>query len=420
MLPEQNPGEATKETIKKDITRQTVGYEEGSRDVNNLTQAKINKNKDLVMCFKCQRQGHFANRCPTRKDVASTKEPVQPKVLIMNGNNDYLIPGVHYAPEVTLNILSINLLKQQGFEIVYEGNRCTLEYMFKNQHERNIDVDKIRQRHNDYLDDYFKSLDMERTDRKEEEPGIVEDTDTPVVQTFQEYVAFLNLIKDDEETSKEWDTYRDRFDRVLKWFYNHYLKRPLPGAIPPIIQGVPIHLFDLYKLMDCMGGYFSVYFGQEFGALVEILGLTRLDGEDIRKCYMTYLEVFVSYYKTARASENPMTGEEDMESLEEYQWNFGKGGASFVVEKGKERHEHFGIKLEGEEDCKLQQSAHYGREESQITCYKCQDHRHYAFECPEKSKEKDQVKDSSYKGASTSKHSEDPYSTPSDDFIIIT
>nr|GEV41717.1 hypothetical protein [Tanacetum cinerariifolium] len=190
--------------------------------------------------------------------------------------------------------------------------------MFKNQHGRNIDVDKIRQRHNDYLDDYFESLDKERTDRKEEEPGIVEDTNTLVVQTFLEYVAFLNLIKDDEETSKEWDTYKDRFDRVLKWFYNHYLKRPLPGAIPPIIQGVPIHLFDLYKLMDCIGGYLSVQFGQEFGALAEILGLTRSDGEDIRKCYMTYFEVLVSYYK---APENPMTGEEDMESLEEYQWN---------------------------------------------------------------------------------------------------
>ncbi|GJT73407.1 ARID DNA-binding domain-containing protein [Tanacetum coccineum] len=448
---------------------QTVGYEEGSRD-----------------------QGHFANRCPTRKDMASTKEPVQPnvsitypefihfktrgilkgtdygtwddfwyvsnttnkhltsninffsnlkeefvvekmesqrkllftygvgEVLIMNGNKDYLIPGVHYAPEVTLNILSINLLKQQGFEIVYEGNRCTLEYMFKNQHGKNIDVDKIRQRHNDYLDDYFESLDKERTDRKEEEPRIVEDTNTPVVQTFQEYVAFLNLIKDDNETSKEWDTYRDRFDRVLKWFYSHYLKRPLPGAIPPIIQGVPIHLFDLYKLMDCMGGYLSVQFGQEFGALAEILGLTRSEGEDIRKCYMTYLEVFVSYYKTARAPENPMTGEEDLESLEEYQWNLGKEGASYAVEKGKERLEHFGIELEEEEECKQQQPA-YHLKEAQIKCYKCQGLGHYAFECQNKRK-KDKDMFASYKEASTSKptDNEDTQSSSSDDFIVIT
>nr|GFC38678.1 ARID DNA-binding domain-containing protein [Tanacetum cinerariifolium] len=126
-----------------------------------------------------------------------------------------------------------------------------------------------------------------------------------------------------------------------------------------------------------MRGYLSVQFGQEFGALTEIPGLTRSDGEDIRKCYMTYLEVFVSYYKTARAPENPMTGEEDMESLEEYQWNLGKKGASSVVEKEKERLEHFRIKLEKEEESKQQQPAYHWRE-AQIKCYNCQGLGHYA------------------------------------------
>nr|GEY25087.1 ARID DNA-binding domain-containing protein [Tanacetum cinerariifolium] len=247
--------------------------------------------------------------------------------------------GAHYAPEVTLNILSINQLKQL----------------------RNLDVDKIRQRHNDYLDDYCESLDKERTDKEGEEPRIVENTDTSELHTFQEYVAFLNLIKDDDETSKEWDTYRNRFDKVLKWFYNHYLKRPLPGTIPPIIQGVPIHLFDLYKLINCMGGYLSVQFGQEFG------------------------------------------------------------GASFAVEKGKERLEHFGIKLEEEEDCKQQQPAYQKKEETQIKCYKCQDLGHYVFKCPNKN-EKYQNRFTSYKRAPTSKptNNKDTQSTSSDDFTVIT
>nr|GEV93786.1 ARID DNA-binding domain-containing protein [Tanacetum cinerariifolium] len=375
---------------------QTVGFEEGSRDMNNITQAKINKNKDMVMCFKCQKHGHFANRCPTKeagKPKVSIKYPEfihfktkgiikrtdNGEVLIMNGNKDYLISGVHYAPEVTLNILSINQLKQEGFEIIYEGNRCTLEYMFKNQHGRNLDVDKIRQRHNDYFDDYFESLDKERTDKEGEEPRIVENTDTSEVHTFQEYVAFMNLIKDDDDTSKEGDTYRNRFDKVLKWFYNHYLKRPLPGTIPPIIQGVPIHLFDLYKLMDCMGGYLNVQFGQQFDALAEILGLTRSDGEEIRKrCII-------------------------------------------CCGKGKEKLEHFGIKLKEEEDCKQQQPAYQEKEETQIECYKCQDLGHYVFKYPNKN-EKYQDRFTSYKGASTSKptNNKDTQSTSSDDFRVIT
>ncbi|GJS00464.1 ARID DNA-binding domain-containing protein [Tanacetum coccineum] len=454
-------------------------------DAVGITEGKFPVDKSMILCFRCREHGHFANRCPSKKQDQPTVSLKYPEfihfktrgiikgtdkgtwddfwyvststnkhltsnlsfftnfkeeflveklegqkkllftygmgeIVIKDGSNGYLIPGVHYAPEITLNILSINLLKQQGFDIIFEGDRCTLEYMFKKQKGQNMDVDKMRQRHNDYLDDYFESMDKERTEREGEMPRLVEDTDSSEVHTFHGFVAFLNLIKKDDIISKDWDAYRKRFDKVLKWFYNHYLKRALPGPIPPVIHGVPIHLFDLHKLMDCMGGYLSVQFGQEFGALAEILGLSRSDEEEIRKCYMTYLEVFVSYYKTARAPEDPMRGGEDSESLEKYHWNIGKIGASNAAEKGKEKLEHFGIKLEEEEDCKQQQSTHYEKE--QMTCYKCQDFGHYAFECPTRKGEKDQIKYSSYKEPSTSKFAEgrDSHSTSSDDFTIIT
>ncbi|GJZ94366.1 ARID DNA-binding domain-containing protein [Tanacetum coccineum] len=343
------------------------------------------------------------------------------EVLIKNGSNTYLIPGVHYAPETTLNILSINLLRQQGFELIFEEEKCTLEYMFKTKQGKNLDVDRMKQMHNNYLDDYFESLDKERMDREEGKARPLEATEQPEVHNFHGFVDFLNLIKKDEIVSREWDAYRSRFDKVLKWFYNHYLKKELPGIIPPTIDGITIHLFDLYKLIDWMGGYLSVHFGLEFGALAETLGLTRSDGEKIRKCYETYLEVFVSYYKTARAPENPIRIGEDSESLDEYQWKIDEKVAPEAVGKGKEKLEHFGIKLEEEEACKPQQTAHYGKEESQIKCYKCQDLGHYAFECPLKNKRKDQNKVSSYK-ASTSNLAEgmDSNSTSSDDYLIIT
>ncbi|GJR07189.1 ARID DNA-binding domain-containing protein [Tanacetum coccineum] len=213
----------------------------GNIEANNTTQAKITQNKNMVLCFKCQEYGHFANKCTSKKQwepkvslkypefihfktrgiikgtdkgtwddfwyvSTTTDKHLTPnlnffsnfkeeflveklegqrkllftygmgEVLIKDGSNGYLIPGVHYAPEITLNILSINLLKQQGFEIIFEGDKCTLEYMFKNQQGQNMDVDKMRQRHNDYLDDYFESLDKEKTDREKEMPRFVEDT----------------------------------------------------------------------------------------------------------------------------------------------------------------------------------------------------------------------------------------------------
>ncbi|GJY54209.1 hypothetical protein Tco_1086669 [Tanacetum coccineum] len=40
--------------------------------------------------------------------------------------------------------------------------------------------------------------------------------------------------------------------------------KPLPGSLPPIIKGVTIHLFDLYALMECMGGYKSVNLKDDF------------------------------------------------------------------------------------------------------------------------------------------------------------
>nr|GFA21276.1 hypothetical protein [Tanacetum cinerariifolium] len=118
---------------------------EGNIEVNNTTQAKITQNKNMVLCFKFHEYGHFANMCLSKKQgqpkvslkylefihfktrgiiKGTYKEKLEGQkkllftygmgeVLIKDGRNGYLIPGVHYAPEITLNILSINLVKQQ-------------------------------------------------------------------------------------------------------------------------------------------------------------------------------------------------------------------------------------------------------------------------------------------------------------------
>nr|GEZ25549.1 bulb-type lectin domain-containing protein [Tanacetum cinerariifolium] len=240
-----------------------------------------------------------------------------------------MIPGVHYAPEVTLNILSINLLEKQGFEITYENNRCSLVYMFNNTKNYKIDEDIIRTMQNQYLEDYFESLAKKDARNEEDLIQIKGRTYSTKVSTFNEYVAFLNLIKQDEVVSQEWDRFRKKFDKVVKWFYKYYLDRSLPGSIPPTING-----------------------------------LSKQDGEEMKRCYINYLDVFTSYYKTARVPQqeyncilnNPTKKvEENIERIcpISHQWDFDETCApskTTTNQKGKGKLEHFGVKLEDTED----------------------------------------------------------------------
>nr|GEZ34061.1 ARID DNA-binding domain-containing protein [Tanacetum cinerariifolium] len=328
---------------------------------------------------------------PQEQKIDSTiPKPDEPKVSIkypefINYKTRGIIKGtdngVHYAPEVTLNILSLGLLKQQGFGIIFEGDRCILVYMFKDRRGKNIDIDKMRQQHNDYLDDYFDSLDNEANIQRRIEPLLEETNDEIDIHTFQECVAFLNLIKEDEGPSKN-------------------------GRITGT------------NLTKSKHGYLSVQFGEEFGALAEILGLTRSDGKEIQKCYIDYLEALVSYYKTTRSSGDPIRGNEDLESFKSYRCD-GNRDDTMDAENGKERVEHFGITLEDEGIDKHKPFADHKEDELKIKCYKCQSAGHFNFEC---SSMKNQDPFATYNGASTSRpiKEEDTQSTSSGDFTIIT
>nr|GEY61741.1 ARID DNA-binding domain-containing protein [Tanacetum cinerariifolium] len=326
----------------------------------------------------CQlwKRGHVMKNCPmkehdqekqeTRNTSETAKEINKGEIVVKNGNQWYLIPGVHYAPEVTLNILSIELLESQGIEIIYEGNTCRLIYVFSNPKDHKLDEDKLRTIQNEYLEKYFKSLStgnerMKSVGFGDDQIEIKGTTFSTKVNTFNEYVAFLNLLKQDEIISQEWDAFRNKFDRVVKWFYERYLERPLPGPMPPKINGVTIHLMDLYKLVESFGGYLSVYFAREFGKIGEILGLSLQDGEEIRRCYINFLDVFTSYYKTARVSKQehdivlgmPTNNVEKGKKLTcptFHQCDFDDQAPNkeTASTKGKEKIKHFGIILEDE------------------------------------------------------------------------
>ncbi|GJT14804.1 ARID DNA-binding domain-containing protein [Tanacetum coccineum] len=379
----------------------------------------LNNKTDKHLCYKLE------SFCNIKEDFSVNRLENQRKflftygigeVLIKDGGHGLLVPGVHYAPEVTLNILSLDLLKKQGYEVKYENNRCSLAYMFDSKESQKFDEDKMRILHNNYLEDYFESLAQKNESMEEDLIKIKGNLYSTKVQTFNDYVTFLNLIKQDDLVSQEWDFFRNKFNKVVKWFYNHYLERSIPGPIPPTIKGIQIHLFDLYKLMEGSGGYLSVHFCQEFDTIGEILGLSKGNGEEIKECYMKYLDVLTSYFKTARAPQKEYTGgfnqiipkmptkEEgkDRDCLGSHPWNFGETGANITrnaVQKAKGKVEHFGVKLEDTEE-------EDDSQEQPILSHSTKAHDLQGMEL----------------GTSTSRtlDKEDSYNSSSDELIIIT
>nr|GEX77272.1 hypothetical protein [Tanacetum cinerariifolium] len=152
---------------------------------NTLNQPTSNNRYKHYKCFQCKEFGHIVKYCPNdKKNVAKRRmegiEATKPSVMITYPEtlhfsttcmikdidltswdeicNNLIIPGVYYAPEATLNILSLELLEKQDFSVGYDGNRCNLCYMFKDRKIHHFDEDKMRKMQNQYLQDYFESI----------------------------------------------------------------------------------------------------------------------------------------------------------------------------------------------------------------------------------------------------------------------
>ncbi|GJU92230.1 ARID DNA-binding domain-containing protein [Tanacetum coccineum] len=260
------------------------------------------------------------------------------EVLIENGEGTYMIPGVHYAPEVTLNILSIGLLRQQGFEISSNEDRCTLAYMFKDKRGKDINLDRMREQHNNYLEDYFDALDRSANIKREIEQPRKKENDDEEIGNFHRCVAFLDLIRKRGALNNEWEIHRDKFNRVL----------------------------------TC-----------DFEVTSDDRRIERSDGMNIRRCYLDYLEPLVSNYKAARSS-NPTGGygDEGIRRFDGYHGDGNKDGSMAAKEKGIVK--HFGITLE-EEEGKYDATAQQDEEDmARIKCYICQRMGHFDSECPSK------------------------------------
>nr|GEX93575.1 Gag-pre-integrase domain, Gag-polypeptide of LTR copia-type [Tanacetum cinerariifolium] len=212
------------------------------------------------------------------------------------------ISNVLFTPEVTLNILSIDQLEEQGYMVNYVNNRCKIKYMFNEMPEaveqeatiEGEDEDIIFESHNSFLDGYFRSLDLNEEyslvkgleDLKMNKEDVHDYVDNEYlslngtlyamkVNTFPRFISFLDLIKID------------------KLVY---------GELPPVIGVIRIDLLGLYKFMDAMGGYMNVTFNDKWYQVAKFLGLAYEHHETVKEVYKEYIGIVKVYYEEAKRS----------------------------------------------------------------------------------------------------------------------
>nr|GEY47407.1 ARID DNA-binding domain-containing protein [Tanacetum cinerariifolium] len=201
------------------------------------------------------------------------------------------ISNVLFTPEVTLNILSIDQLEEQGYMVNYVNNRCRIKYMFDEmpeviEQEATIEgeyEDNIFKSHNSFLDGYFRSLDSNEEcslvkgmeDMKMNKEDVHDYVDNEYlslngtlyamkVNTFPRFISFLDLIKIDKLVYGNWEVLKGKFMEMLEWFYLGYLRQEVLRELPPVIGVIKIDLLGLYKFVDAMGGYMNVTFNNNW------------------------------------------------------------------------------------------------------------------------------------------------------------
>ncbi|GJX13327.1 ARID DNA-binding domain-containing protein [Tanacetum coccineum] len=218
------------------------------------------------------------------------------EAVVETNENEIVIPCVLYTPEVTLNVLSLDQLLAQGFVITYGHDKCRISYMFgedKKVYDGESDYGKGKgcdvktesmiAKQNKYLEEYFDSIDpkdacplIKGLEELKWNRNMVQDylDDDYIsvngtlyaikVNSFQRFISFLDLIKDDKLVYENWNILSKRFEDMLKWFYLVYLRRDVLEPLPPIIGRVKIDLLGLYKMVDSMGGYLSISLGNKW------------------------------------------------------------------------------------------------------------------------------------------------------------
>lgn len=305
---------------------------------------------DQVWYVSCSFKFHMCPRRELFEDLHYKfkmvgKEEIEKKFIFSYGigdarvntkDGDMVIGKVQYTPEVTLNVLSYDLLEEQGYTLQINNNICTIKYMYdekidgtekKGDNQVVLEENDMIAQHNRYLENYFVSLDPDtecslvkgledlQWDRNDTQDYVDEEYISwngslyaLKVNSFNRFISFMNLIKKDGLVFKNWTVFSKKYIEMVKWFYLVYLKYDMIDTIPPRIGAITIDLLSLHKMVASVGGYVTATLGNKWGMIAMMQGLTQEDGEAIKDCFRKFIDLMIVYHETARGpwGEKPM------------------------------------------------------------------------------------------------------------------
>lgn len=121
--------------------------------------------------------------------------------------------------------------------------------------------------------------------------------------------------------------------------------------IPPIFGVIEMNVLSLFKIVESLGGYFSVTLSNKWGIIAKLQGLTNEDSEAVRNCYKKFIDLILIYHDTTRVpqGEKPLEVGESSKLVEARDPQGQKGSAERDGTHEEEMNK-FGVKLDDNED----------------------------------------------------------------------
>nr|GEW20914.1 ARID DNA-binding domain-containing protein [Tanacetum cinerariifolium] len=166
-------------------------HDEGTEKPDNTSETAKLVNEEFMTAkptIKGTDQGHWDDICKLVDQMKFLFTYRIGEVVVKNGDERYLIPGVYYAPEVTLNVLSIEQLERQGVEIIYEDNTCRLIWKILGLSIQ--DGEEVKNCYIKYLDVFTCYYKTARVPKQEHSPVL--DIPTEIVEEGKEYTCLTS------------------------------------------------------------------------------------------------------------------------------------------------------------------------------------------------------------------------------------